>query len=98
MLVKTVKCRLNQSTLPEYRYVDYGSLINLSRYSTVGNLMGNLANKFSGNVMIEGIIARFMYISLYKMHQIALHGYLRVGLTTLANFLTRKNKPRMKLH
>ena len=47
---------------------------------------------------IEGVVARLVYVSLYKMHQIALHGYIRMGLTTLANILTRKAKPRMKLH
>ncbi|MCG8380572.1 MAG: NAD(P)/FAD-dependent oxidoreductase [Proteobacteria bacterium] len=98
MLVKTVRHRLNNKSLPKYRYVDYGSLINLSRYSTVGNLMGNLLGKRAGSVMIEGILARFVYISLYKMHQLAIVGFIRVTLTTIANILTQKTKPRMKLH
>ena len=98
LLVKSMKARLDNRPLPEFRYVDYGSLVNLSRYSTVGNLMGNLAGKISGNVFIEGFIARIMYISLYKMHQLALHGFCRVSLSTIADLLTRKAKPRMKLH
>ncbi|RKZ49608.1 MAG: NAD(P)/FAD-dependent oxidoreductase, partial [Gammaproteobacteria bacterium] len=98
MLVKTMRKRLTGDvSLPEYKYVDYGSLVNISSYTTVGNLMGNLS-KLSGSVMIEGIIARLVYISLYKMHQMALHGPIRMGLTTLANVFTRKAKPRMKLH
>lgn len=98
LLVKSMKCRIDGRPLPEYEYVDYGSLVSLSRYSTVGNLMGNLAGKISGNVMIEGVIARLVYTSLYKMHQLALHGFFRVTLTTIANMLTRRAKPRMKLH
>ena len=98
MLVKTVKNRLNDKPIPEYTYVDYGSLINLSRYTTVGNMMGNLLGKKAGSLLIEGIIARFVYISLYKMHQIAIQGFIRVGLITIANILTQKTKPRMKLH
>jgi NADH:ubiquinone reductase (H+-translocating) len=98
LLVKSMHCRLAGKPLPEYRYVDYGSLVNMSRYSTVGNLMGNLAGKISGNVMIEGVIARMVYMSLYKMHQLALHGFFRVTLITIANILTRKARPRMKLH
>ena len=99
MLVKSVKKRINGETnLPEYQYVDYGSLINLSRYSTVGNLMGNIAKIWSSSIFIEGLLARFVYLSLYKMHQVALHGYIRTGLTTIANILTRRNRPRMKLH
>jgi len=98
MLVKSMKRRIEGKSLPEYRYVDYGSLINMSRYSTVGSLMGNLAGKISGNIMIEGIVARLVYNSLYKMHQLALYGPLRVFLTTIADMITRKAKPRMKLH
>ena len=98
MLVQSMHRHLQGESLPKYCYVDYGSLVNLSRYSAVGNLMGNIAGRFSGSVMVEGTLARFMYASLYKMHQLALHGYLRVGLTTLANLLTRKSKPKMKLH
>ncbi len=98
MLVKSIKCQLTDQPLPEYTYVDYGSLINMSRYSTVGNLMGNLAGKISNSLFVEGMIARLVYLSLYKMHQIAIHGLLRAGLHTTANFLTQKMKPRMKLH
>jgi len=98
MLVKTMRQRIKgEAPLPEYEYVDFGSLVNLSSYSTVGNLMGNLS-KLSGSIMIEGVIARLVYISLYKMHQMALHGLVRMGLTTLANVFTRRAKPRMKLH
>jgi NADH dehydrogenase len=39
-----------------------------------------------------------VYRSLYKMHQLALHGYIRVAANTLANLLTRRSKPRLKLH
>ncbi len=98
MLYKSLVRRLKGRTLPTYTYVDYGSLINLSRYSTVGNLMGNLAGRFSSNVFIEGLMARFVYLSLYKMHQFAVYGLVRFSLTTVGSFFTRRMKPRMKLH
>lgn len=98
MLVKTIRNRMNNKPLPTYTYVDYGSLINLSRYSTVGNMMGNLLGKKAGSMMIEGVLARFVYWSLYKMHQVEIQGFVRVTLTTIANILTQKTKPRMKLH
>ncbi len=98
MLVKTMQKRLKGKTsLPEYKYTDFGSLVNLSNYSSVGILMGNLS-KLSGSVMVEGIVARMVYIFLYKMHQMSLHGPVRTGLSTLSNILTRKTKPRIKLH
>ncbi len=98
LLVKTVRNRFSGKPLPEFKYVDYGSLVNLGRFSTVGSLMGNLAGKITGNVFIEGVIARLVYLSLYKMHQLALHGFLRVTALTIADIITRKARPRMKLH
>lgn len=98
MLYKSICKKIQGRELPEYEYIDYGSLINLSRYSTVGNLMGNLAGKFSSNVFIEGMVARFVYVSLYKMHQLAVHGPIKFIFTTIGNFFTRRMKPRMKLH
>lgn len=98
MLVKTMKQRLKNKPIPEYHYIDYGSLVNLSNYATVGNMMGNLLGKKVGSVMIEGLLARFVYWSLYKMHQLAIMGFVRTSLITIANFLTQKTKPRMKLH
>ncbi len=98
MLLKTMRRRLEGKPLPEYRYIDYGSLINMSRYSTVGSLMGSVARLWSTRVFVEGTFARLVYMSLYKMHQLALHGFIRVAANTLANMLTRRTKPRMKLH
>jgi len=98
LLVKTIKRRLKNKPLPDYRYVDYGSLINLSGHTTVGNMMGNLMGKSAGSFMIEGVLARIVYLSLYKMHQLAIMGVIRVGLITVANILTQKTRPRMKFH
>jgi NADH dehydrogenase len=81
--------------LKPYIYKDNGSLVSLSRFSTVGSLMGNLMR---GSMMIEGRIARFVYVSLYRMHQVALHGYLRTGLMVLVGSINRVIRPRLKLH
>ena len=51
-----------------------------------------------GGVLVEGLIARFMYLSLYKMHEIALHGVPSVLLDTLASSITRQSEPHVKLH
>ncbi|WP_038907606.1 NAD(P)/FAD-dependent oxidoreductase [Dickeya oryzae] len=86
---------LNDQPLKAYVYKDHGSLVSLSKFSTVGSLMGNLMR---GSVMVEGRIARFVYISLYRMHQIALHGYLKTGLMMLVGSINRVIRPRLKLH
>jgi len=39
-----------------------------------------------------------MYLSLYKMHELALHGPAKVALDTLARLITRRTEPQVKLH
>jgi NADH:ubiquinone reductase (H+-translocating) len=96
LLVKTMKKRVaNKTILPEYKYRDYGSLVNLGRYSTVGSLMGALSG---GSMYIEGLFARLMYQSLYKMHLMTLHGFFTVALQTIARIITQRTEPKIKLH
>jgi len=95
MLVKTVKHIMAGKPLPEYSYRDYGSLVGLGRYSTVGSLMGALAG---GSMYIEGLFARLMYKSLYKMHLMTLHGFFSMFLQTLARIITHRTESRVKLH
>ncbi len=73
LLARSLARRLAGKPLLPFVYKDYGSLISLSS-STIGNLMGNLLK----SITIEGRIARLAYLSLYKKHQMALHG-LRLG-------------------
>jgi len=93
--MKNILAQINGGELKAYQYVDYGSLVSLSNFSTVGSLMGNLMR---GSMMIEGRIARMMYISLYRMHQVALYGYVKTGLIMLVGQLNRILRPRLKLH
>jgi NADH dehydrogenase len=78
-----------------FKYRDFGSLVSLGEYSTVGSLMGFIGGR---NLLVEGLFARLMYRSLYKMHEIALHGPGKVILDTLARMLTRRTEPVVKLH
>ena len=76
-------------------YRDHGSLVSLSRFSTVGSLMGNL---IGGRMAIEGRLARFVYTSLYRMHLIAIHGWLKGAALLLVGRVNRIIRPRLKLH
>ncbi len=76
-------------------YKDHGSLVNLSRFSAVGSLMGNLTNN---TMFIEGNLARVMYLSLYRMHQNAIHGPIKTTALWLSEKLLRIVRPKMKLH
>ncbi|HKK04997.1 MAG TPA: NAD(P)/FAD-dependent oxidoreductase [Gammaproteobacteria bacterium] len=93
-LARGLRARLSGKPLPQYRYRDYGSLIALGRYTTVGSLMGSLI----GTIGVSGTFARLIYLWLYKSHQITLHGWTRTILLNIANLLRRGVDPRIKLH
>ncbi len=78
-----------------FHYRDFGSLVNLSEYGTFGNLFDRLTGR---SIKIEGLFARLMYRSLYRMHLMAVHGPVKVALDTLTDLITRHTEPRVKLH
>ncbi|MBQ4848842.1 NAD(P)/FAD-dependent oxidoreductase [Pseudoalteromonas sp. MMG012] len=81
--------------LKQFTYQDHGSLVNLSQFTAVGNLMGSLTKN---SFFIEGKIARLMYVSLYRMHQRAIHGSLRTFILWLSEKMLKIVRPKMKLH
>ncbi|MGE5713555.1 MAG: NAD(P)/FAD-dependent oxidoreductase [Betaproteobacteria bacterium] len=95
LLAKSVKARLAGQALPEFHFRDFGSLVSLGELSAVGTLMGRL---IGGSMMIQGLIARLMYASLYKMHQVSIHGVTRVAFDTLGRLMREHLEPRVKLH
>jgi NADH:ubiquinone reductase (H+-translocating) len=94
-LYAQLRRRLAGKPLQPFRYRDFGSLVSLGEFSTVGHTIGGLVGS---NLMVEGLFARLMYLSLYKMHELALHGPVKVTLDTLARIITRRTEPRVKLH
>jgi len=81
--------------LQAFKYRDHGSLVSLSKYSALGNLMGGVRG---GSFFIEGWLARMMYISLYRLHQAAIYGWGRTLMLLLAGRFNRLLRPRLKLH
>ncbi len=94
LLARSLAHRLRGGPLLPYVYRDQGSLISLSRYTAIGSLMGNL----TGMLTVEGRLARLVYRALYRMHQITLLGLFRTLLIVLSDSLTRRARPRLKLH
>ena len=90
LLAKSMKARLNNQLLPHFKFTDKGSLVSLSEKSTVGNLMGD--------INVQGILARIMYVSLYRLHQVAIHGFFKTGVLMVKDLLARSSGPRLKLH
>nr|WP_298926807.1 NAD(P)/FAD-dependent oxidoreductase [uncultured Erythrobacter sp.] len=90
-LVRSIK----DKPLKTFTYEDKGSLISLSRFSTVGSLMGNLVG---GSLAVEGRMARLIYTTLYRIHLIGIHGWMK-GLFLMAiGRVNRIVRPRLKLH
>jgi NADH dehydrogenase len=94
-LSKQLRRRLAGQAVQPWHYRDFGSLVSLGQYSAVGSLMGKLVGS---SFFVEGYFARFMYVSLYKMHEYALHGLIKVALDTLVRLITRRTEPQVKLH
>jgi NADH dehydrogenase len=94
-LVRQLRRRLAGQPLEPFTYRDFGSLVSLGHYSTVGSLMGFITGR---KMLIEGLFAKMMYRSLYKMHEMALHGFGKVFMDTLSRLLTRRTEPHVKLH
>jgi NADH dehydrogenase len=92
-MVKQLGNLLAGRPLGEFTYHDFGSLVSLGKYSTVGSLMGSIIGP---SFLVEGYFARLMYRSLYKMHEAALHGRGR----TLLGLVTpgARPAPTVKLH
>ena len=94
-LYTEIQRKLKGETLRPFHYRDFGSLVSLGHYSTVGSLMGFVVGR---SFFIEGLFARLMYRSLYKMHEMALHGPFKVIMDTLSRMITRRTEPTVKLH
>ena len=94
-MFRQIKRRFANKPLKPYYYRDFGSLVSLGKFSTVGNMMGGLIGK---NLMIEGYFAKLMYLSLYKLHELSVHGVIKTALYTLARLLSKQVNPTVKLH
>ncbi|MEN9432587.1 MAG: hypothetical protein RLZZ422_176 [Pseudomonadota bacterium] len=94
-LAKQLARRMNSQPLEPWQYKDFGSLVSLGEHWAVGGLMGNISRS---TFFIDGYIARIMYNSLYKKHQLTLFGFWKVALDTLGNIIRRSARPSIKLH
>jgi len=92
---KNVLASINGGPLRDFSYRDFGSLISLSQFSTVGNLMGGLMR---GSVFVEGWLARLFYLSLYRLHQSAVHGFVGMLLIMLGDSIYKATRAQIKLH
>lgn len=78
-----------------FAYRDLGSLVSLGDNHGVGNLMGGLSGH---NFFVEGLIAKWMYMSLHLNHHRAILGTVNTIVLAVARLLQRRVSGRLKLH
>jgi NADH dehydrogenase len=92
---RNIEALLAGRPMHDFVYRDRGSLVSLSRFSTVGSLMGNL---IGGRMAVEGRIARLVYVSLYRIHLIGVHGWPKGIAMIVVGHVQQVLRPRLKLH
>jgi NADH dehydrogenase len=92
---RNIRHLVANKALESFTYRDRGSLVSLSRFSTVGSLMGNL---IGGRLAIEGRLARAVYLSLFRIHLIGIHGWFKGLALILVGHVNQVVRPRLKLH
>ena len=92
---RNIRHLISNERLEFLRLSGSGSLVSLSRSSTVGSLMGNL---IGGRLAIEGRLARAVYLSLYRIHLIGIHGWFKGLALILVGHVNQVVRPKLKLH
>ena len=95
-LARALLARLRERRVDTpFVYRDFGSLVSLGDNKGIGNLMGGLGGP---NFFIEGLVAKWMYMSLHLMHHKAILGVGNTMVLALARLLQRRVSGRLKLH
>ncbi len=94
LLASNILRKIDGKPLRKFNYKDRGSLISLSKEDSVGMLMGRL----TGNINIHGFLAKAIYVSLYRSHQLSVHGWYKTLVLIISDVLGRSTGQRTKLH
>ncbi len=87
-LVHALRRRLKGRALPSFAFHDGGVLLAIGR---LGAANGR-------GIKLQGLIARWTYRAVQRRHLLALYGWTRTLLVTLAGRLGGRTRPRLKLH
>lgn len=87
-LVKAIAARLAGKHLPHFKFLDKGTLINLNHLTAVGELFSK--------VPVQGAMAKTMYLSLYPLHLVNIHGVPKAGVLSSKDVLQRFMLPLFK--
>lgn len=95
-LAKALERSLTGEPIGAFKYRPQGTLVSLGEGGATGEFPTLRRNQsvFPAN----GALAKLLYVSLYHMHRVALHGWFRAGALFLADRLRRITLPPVKLH
>jgi NADH dehydrogenase len=95
-LYRLLMAKVTKKALPKpFVYRDFGSLVSLGENWAIGSLMGSLAGR---NFLVEGLIAKWMYMSLHLAHHRAILGSTQTVILAAARLLQQRVSGRLKLH
>lgn len=78
-----------------FTYRDRGALVSLGGFRTIGSFANALTGR---DRFVEGAAARLAYLTLYRMHQVAVHGPVSALLLALRDRVHRVAHAGLKLH
>lgn len=95
-LARTLERRLKGKGVGAFRFQPRGTLVSLGPGEAAGEFPA--LRRDHSVFPTHGLIAKLLYVSLYHMHRVALHGWLRATALFLADRLRRTTLPPVKLH
>lgn len=95
-LAKALQRRLANRPIGAFRYRPQGTLVSLGEGGAAGEFPA--LRRDQSVFSTHGMFAKLLYVSLYHMHRVALHGWLRASALFLADRLRRTTLPPVKLH
>ncbi|WP_457486730.1 NAD(P)/FAD-dependent oxidoreductase [Teichococcus aerofrigidensis] len=94
-LARALPDHLAGRPLTPFAYQHKGALVALGRYNAFGSL--GRRGLLGGGLFIEGRFAQFSYASLYRRHQLGLHGFWRSLLYWAADLLRKASAPGVRM-
>jgi len=94
-MIDILRAYLAGSKLPLFCYRDHGSLISLGTHGAVGNVKA-FSSKHS--VTVKGWMAKVMYLLLYRMHLLVLHGFIFTLFASMAQWMNKGKFEKLKFH
>jgi NADH:ubiquinone reductase (H+-translocating) len=77
-----------------YVFHNQGAFISVASEGAVGTVMG----RYIKSVGIQGVLARWIYLGLYRRHQLVVLGVWTTAIAMCKDLLSRTLGPRLKLH